>query len=53
MHDSENKKEEKLQGREIQLGGGRARTERQHGKLYLWFDNFWYHHKCMKLEQAR
>ena len=45
MHDSENKKEEKLQGREIQLGSGRVRSERQHGKLYLWFDNFWYHHK--------
>ena len=45
MHDSENKREEKLQGRDIQLGGGAARAERQHGKLYLWFDNFWYHHK--------
>lgn len=45
MHDSENKREEKLQGHEIRLGGSSARAERPHGKLYLWFDNFWYHHK--------
>ena len=49
MHDSENKREEKLQGREIQLGGGTACAERRHGKLYLWFDNFWYHHKWKTL----
>jgi hypothetical protein len=41
----QNKREERLQGRDVQLGGGTARAERQHGKLYLWFDNFWYHHK--------
>ena len=49
MHDSENNREEKLQGREIRLGGGAARAERAHGKLYLWFDNFWYHHKWMTI----
>ena len=45
MRDSENKREERLQGRDVQLGGGTTRAERQHGKIYLWFDNFWYHHK--------
>ena len=39
--------EEKLEERSIVIGGGAAaaKKERQHGKLYRWFDNFWYHHK--------
>ena len=38
--------EEKLTGGDIRLGGnGAARRERPHGKLYRWFDNYWYHHK--------
>lgn len=45
MHDFENKREERLEGHDISLGGGTARAERQHGKLYRWLDNFWYHHK--------
>lgn len=48
MQDKENRKEEKLEGREIGFGGfpkGDTKAERQHGKLYTWLDNFWYHHK--------
>ena len=30
---------DKLQGGEIRV------KEREHGKVYRWFDNFWYHHK--------
>lgn len=48
MRDSEERREEKLEGREVHLrnaGGFSVRTERPHGKLYRWFDNFWYHHK--------
>ncbi|MBQ8340895.1 MAG: hypothetical protein IJY22_00785 [Clostridia bacterium] len=46
MREPEEKREEKLEGHEIRLGGGvGARVERPHGKLYRWFDNFWYHHK--------
>jgi len=41
----EHNREEKHEGREIRLGGTGKRTEREHGKLYRWFDNFWYHHK--------
>lgn len=36
--------EEKLQNAEIHFPS-RERREREHGKLYRWFDNFWYHHK--------
>ena len=47
MHEEENRREEKLEGRDIRLGGlGAAkRPERQHGKFYRWLDNFWYHNK--------
>ena len=45
MREDEQRKEEKLEGRELRLGGGAARAERPHGKVYRWFDNFWYHHK--------
>lgn len=46
MQDNENRKEERLEGREISFSGMSAGTaEKQHGKLYRWFDNFWYHHK--------
>ena len=38
-------REEKREAREIRLGGAQKRPEREHGKLYRWFDNFWYHHK--------
>lgn len=46
MQEPEKKRDEKLEARDIRLGaGGTARAERPHGKLYRWFDNFWYHHK--------
>ncbi|MBQ8356892.1 MAG: hypothetical protein IJX39_03690 [Clostridia bacterium] len=46
MHDSEEKREEKLEGREIRINGdGAFGAEKQHGKIYRWLDNFWYHHK--------
>ncbi len=38
--------DEKLQAREIEFGPTlRKKKEKEHGKLYRWFDNFWYHHK--------
>ena len=38
--------DEKLQAREIEFGPTlRKKTQKEHGKLYRWFDNFWYHHK--------
>ncbi len=44
--ESENKREEKLEGRTIRFGDGTViKRERPHGKVYQWFDNFWYHHK--------
>ena len=49
MQEPENKREEKLEAHDIHLGGGAARVERPHGKLYRWFDNFWYHHKWKTL----
>ncbi len=46
MQEPEQRREEKLEGRELRLGGSTAaRAERPHGKVYRWFDNFWYHHK--------
>ncbi len=41
------KREEKLQSDgEIHIPSARERrAEREHGRLYRWFDNFWYHHK--------
>ena len=41
------KQEEKLQGRDIHVPQTlrERRREREHGKIYKWFDNFWYHHK--------
>ena len=41
------KQEEKLQGGDIHVPPTlRARRrEREHGRVYKWFDNFWYHHK--------
>lgn len=41
----EQNREEKREGREIRFGAPQKRPEREHGKLYRWFDNFWYHHK--------
>ena len=40
-------REDKLEGRELHLGrrGDTVRRDRPHGKLYRWFDNFWYHNK--------
>ena len=51
MQDPQRKREEKIQGSgEIQIPSLRKRnTEREHGKLYKWFDNFWYHHKWKTL----
>ena len=44
--EEENRREEKLEAREISVNPTPYnRPERQHGKLYRWFDNFWYHHK--------
>lgn len=47
MRENNEKREEKLSEREIRLGGvgSATRPERPHGKLYRWFDNFWYHYK--------
>ena len=39
-----NRREDKIQGGEIRIRPTLKR-EREHGKLYRWFDNFWYHHK--------
>ncbi len=41
----EHNRDEKREGREIRIGGPKNRREKEHGKLYRWFDNFWYHHK--------
>ena len=41
----EHNRGEKYEGREIRIGAGVKCAEREHGKLYRWFDNFWYHHK--------
>ncbi len=41
----EQNREEKREGREIRFGAPQKRPEREHGKLYCWLDNFWYHHK--------
>ncbi len=47
MREQEERREEKLGEREICLGSSATarRPERQHGKLYRWLDNYWYHHK--------
>ena len=45
MENGENRREEKIEARDIRIGGHTAAAERPHGKLYRWFDNFWYHHK--------
>ena len=42
------RKEDKIQGGEIHIRPLK-KTERPHGKLYQWFDNFWYHHKWKTL----
>ncbi len=42
MRDQEQNRE-KLEEREIRFAP--ANTEKEHGRLYRWFDNFWYHHK--------
>lgn len=39
-----NEKQEKIEGGELHFGR-QNREERPHGKIYRWFDNFWYHHK--------
>ena len=43
----EHKREDKLGARDITSvrTPAAARPEKEHGKLYRWFDNFWYHHK--------
>ncbi len=42
--------DEKIQAKEIEVGRRPSlRKQRQHGKLYQWFDNFWYHHKWKTL----
>ena len=42
----ENRREEKLEAREIKATPSAARVaERPHGKVYRWLDNFWYHYK--------
>ena len=38
-------REDKREGREIRISRPQKREEREHGKLYRWLDNFWYHHK--------
>ena len=51
MQDPERRNTDKIQGDgEIHIPSARERrAERPHGKLYLWFDNFWYHHKWKTL----
>ncbi len=42
----EHNREDKLKEREIAFGRASSkRPEREHGKVYRWLDNFWYHHK--------
>ena len=41
----EHNRDEKREGREIRFGAPKNRPEKAHGKVYRWFDNFWYHHK--------
>ena len=42
----ERNKEDKLQEREIAFKRvPKERPEKEHGKVYRWLDNFWYHHK--------
>lgn len=46
MQDNENRNDERLSGRDISFSGAAVSGgEKPHGKLYRWFDNFWYHHK--------
>ena len=45
MHEEDNRREEKIEARDIRLGRNTPRVERPHGKVYRWLDNFWYHHK--------
>ncbi len=41
-----NKRQDKLEAKEIELGPTlRKKREREHGKLWRWLDNYWYHHK--------
>ena len=49
MHEEDNRREEKLEAHDIRLGRSPMRAERPHGKIYRWFDNFWYHHKWKTL----
>ena len=44
MRESEERREEKLEGRDVTFAAA-SRTDRPHGKVYRWLDNFWYHHK--------
>ncbi|MBQ9803170.1 MAG: hypothetical protein IJW51_08920 [Clostridia bacterium] len=42
----EDKREEKREARDIKFGApAEGKPPREHGKLYCWLDNFWYHHK--------
>jgi len=47
MQHPEDKKNERLGDREIRVGASAAgkATERKHGRVYRWLDNFWYHYK--------
>ena len=51
MQDRNNRKDDKLQSDgEIRVPSLRnKKPEREHGRLYKWFDNFWYHHKWKTL----
>ena len=51
MQDPERRNDTKIQtDGEIRIPSMRnKRAEREHGKLYKWFDNFWYHHKWKTL----
>ena len=45
-----NRDDERLQGHDVNLNSASVATkERERGKLYRWFDNFWYHHKWKTL----
>lgn len=44
--ENRDRKDEKLEAGELHLRRpATLREAREHGKLYRWFDNFWYHHK--------
>ena len=52
MNEHNDRREEKLDSREIRFRAPQSAAERPHGKLYRWFDNFWYHYKWQTIAAA-